>query len=628
MHAGRGKVQGSLAGRVILSQQVKATGTDVVIRLVGESGEGTVSLGDLTVQMLVSMGLDIYTYQTFPAEIKGGTVMYQIRAKSGTVLSHGDYADIVVALNHDGFALYGAGLREDGILLYDSDSYTPTAEPGRTDYALPISTLARSEKDKVKAEVESEQLKRLPAPKNIVGLGALLRLVNAPLAPAEEYIKTLFGRKGEAIVRMNLSALHTGASHVAEQIGSKRLPRVVAIERKDPILTVNGNQMLSMGAIAAGMRFYAGYPITPASEIMEFLAKDLPAYGGDVIQAEDEIAALGMAIGASYAGKKTMTASSGPGISLMVEQINLAGQAEIPVVIADVQRGGASTGMPTKTSQGDLNLALYGVHNESPRIVLATTSVSDCFTTTVDAFNLAEEYQCPVILLSDQALATRKCTIPAPDMTAVKVVDRLKPTPKDIEDGYVRFKETKSGVSPMSVPGMVGGAYVSTGIEHDEAGDPGYTPALAMQMKRKRYRKLDTLLREHGSEYLSTWGDKGEVEVGIIAFGSTEGVIREATERARADGYKVAHLHVRLLNPLPSAQIEAFAARCRRVLVPELNFTGQFAGWLRVNTDIVFTPFHKDEGIPFVPNELYQQITSLAASAETQVEGVEAQRKR
>lgn len=595
-----------------MSLQTATQTTDVVLRLVGESGEGTVSLGDLMVQMLSGIGLDIYTFQTFPAEIKGGTVMYQIRAKSGTILSHGDTADVLVALNDEGFDLFGDVLREDGILLYDSDVFTPNSEPGRTEYALPISTLARAEKEAVRHEIEGEQLKRLPAPKNIVGLGALLRLVDAPLEPAEQFIRDLFGRKGESIVRMNISALHTGANHVGEQIGNKRTPRVFPVETTENRITINGNQMLAMGAIAAGMRFYAGYPITPASEIMEFLAKELPGFGGDMIQAEDEIAALGMCLGATFAGKKVMTASSGPGISLMVEQINLAGQAELPVVIVDVQRGGASTGMPTKTSQGDLNLALYGVHNESPRIVLTTTSVEDCFWTAIDAFNLAEAYQCPVLLLSDQALATRKMNIVPPDLSKVKVVNRLTPTPEEREAGYERYKDTDTGVSAMALPGMPGGIYTNTGIEHDESGDPGYTPALAMKMKRKRYRKLDTLLREHGHEYVKVWGDEGEVELGIIAFGSTEGVIREATDRARAEGYKIAHLHVRLINPLPVNNINAFAARCKTILVPELNFTGQFAGWLRVNTDIKFETYHKDEGVPFVPNELYQQITALA----------------
>lgn len=601
-----------------MTQQVAPTTatTDVVIRLVGESGEGTVSLGDLMVQMLTAMGLDIFTFQTFPAEIKGGTVMYQIRAKSGPILSQGDFADVVVALNDEGFGIFGDVLREDGILLYNSDVFQPEPEPGRTEFALPITTLARAEKEAVRHEVEGEQLKRLPAPVNIVGLGALLRLVDAPLDPAEQYIRDLFGRKGEAIVRMNISALHTGAKHVADQIGTKRTPRVYPLDSSlsEPRITVNGNQMLAMGAIAAGMRFYAGYPITPASEIMEFLAKELPTFGGDMIQAEDEIAALSMCLGASFAGKKAMTASSGPGISLMVEQINLAAQSELPVVIVDVQRGGASTGMPTKTSQGDLNLALYGVHNESPRIVITPSGVRDCFWTTVQAFNMAEEYQCPVLLLSDQTIATRKMNIAPPDLSQLHVVNRRTPTPEEREgeEGYTRYKDTDTGISPVAIPGMAGGIYTNTGIEHDEQGHPGYTPALAMKMKRKRFRKLDTILRERAHEFVRTFGDEGPVEVGVIAFGSTEGVIREATERARAEGYKVAHLHLRLLNPLPAAIIAEFAARCERLLVPELNFTGQFANWLRVNTDLKFDTYHKDEGIPFVANELYQQITALA----------------
>jgi len=586
--------------------------TDVVIRLVGESGEGAVSIGDLTVKMLTEMGLEIYTYQTFPAEIKGGTVMYQIRARSGPILSEGDSVDILVALNDEGFDLFGEGLREDGILLYDADVFTPVPSPGRTDYGMAISALAKTEKDAVRQLVTSEQLKRLPAPKNMVGLGALLRLVNAPLIQAEQYIRDLFGRKGEAIVEMNLKALHRGAGVISELIGNRRTPRIVPRERVQGTITVNGNQMLSMGAIAAGMRFYAGYPITPASEIMEYLAKELPRFGGDVIQAEDEIAAIGMCLGASYGGVKSMTASSGPGISLMVEQINLAGQAEIPIVIVDVQRGGASTGMPTKTSQGDLNLALYGVHNESPRIVLAAADVEDCFWTTIDAFNLAETYQCPVILLSDQVMSARKCTLKPPDLSRVRVTDRLKPAPEECNGEYLRYADTPTGVSPMSVPGMPGALYVSTGIEHDEKGDPGYTPQLARQMKQKRFRKMDTLLQDCGRDFVDVWGDEGELEVGVIAYGSTAMVVREAAERARAEGYKVGCMHVRLLNPLPVEPIEEFAARCRKILVPELNFSGQFTGWLRVNTDIRPHSLRKDEGVPFRPGEIFQQIIMLA----------------
>lgn len=598
------------------TERATARETDVVLRLAGESGEGVVSLGDLAVRMFATMGLDIYTYQTFPAEIKGGTVMYQIRVRSGLTLSHGNCPDVMIVLTEEGYELFGKEIAEQGFLLYDADVFAPDRQPGRTDIALPISSLAKAEKEAVKHDVDPEQLKRLPAPKNIVGLGALLRLVNAPLAPAEQYVRDLFGRKGEAITGMNLRALHSGAEAVESQLNGKPTPRIFPAESTGDKIIVNGNQMLSMGALAAGMRFYAGYPITPASEIMEFLAKELPAFGGDLIQAEDEMAACGMAIGASYAGKKSMTATSGPGFALMSELINLAAQAEIPVVVADIQRGGASTGMPTKTSQGDLNMALFGVHNESPRIVLAATSVEDCFWTTIDAFNLAEAYQCPVILLSDQALATRKCTVPPPDLDSVQVVNRITATDADTKNGYLRYKDTKTGVSPMAIPGAPGAMYVATGIEHDEAGDPGYTPELAASMKAKRFRKFETLTTVQSSAYVRERGDSGKVDIGIIAFGSTEGVIREAVERARLDGYKVAHLQVRLLNPLPIAAINSFAARCGKILVPELNFTGQFAGWLRRNVTFPIYTYHKDEGIPFIASEIYRQIVMLSEQRE------------
>ncbi|MCC6729100.1 MAG: 2-oxoacid:acceptor oxidoreductase subunit alpha [Chthonomonadales bacterium] len=585
---------------------------DIVLRLVGESGEGTVTLGDVMVDMFTMAGLRVYTQQTFPAEIKGGTVMYQIRAAAHAPLAHGDAADIVVALNAEGFDTFGAVLREGGILLYNADAFTPEPDPGRVDIALPITALARAEKEAVRHSVSAEALKRLPPPINTVGLGALLRVCGMPLEPAAEYLGHVFARKGEAIVGMNHSALRAGAAHVEEQLGDRAAVRVVSVPRMVGAITANGNQMLSLGAIAAGLELYAGYPITPASEIMEFLARELPAFGGNVVQAEDEIAALAMCLGASFAGARAMTASSGPGISLMVEQINLAGQAELPVVIVDVQRGGASTGLPTKTSQGDLNLALFGVHNESPRIVLAAADAADCYQAAIDAVALAEIYQCPVLLLSDQDLASSKVTMLAPDPSEAAPVRRLAPTEADLTPTYWRYRDTATGVSPMAVPGTSGFVYTSTGIEHDEGGDPGYTPAIAAAMKRKRFRKLDTLLSDAPCEPAREWGDDDEVEVGIIAFGSTEGVIREATERARAEGFRVAHLHLRLLNPLPVARIQAFADRCRSLLVPELNYSGQLAGWLRSQARVDAAGLTKDEGVPFLANEVYLAITRAA----------------
>lgn len=585
--------------------------TDFVVRFVGESGEGTVTLGDSAVRRFTALGLDVCTFQTFPAEIKGGTVMYQIRAATSRPLSHGDHVDIMVALNHDGFRQFNTGIDEHTIVLFNSDAFRPEPMPGRLEIALPITSLAHAQKEAVRHEVSAEILKRLPAPVNTVGLGALLRLLGAPLQPAEDDLRRTFTRKGAAVVQMNVAALHAGADAVPDSAVA-RIGSITPQPRTSPVMTVNGNQMIALGALAGGVQFFSGYPITPSTEIMETLARELPQFGGRLVQAEDEMAALGMCLGASFGGAKSMTATSGPGLSLMVEQVNLAGQAEIPVVLVDVQRGGASTGMPTKTSQGDLHLASVGVHNESPRIVLAAAGIEDCFWIMVEAFNLAEAYQCPVIVLSDQSLATRKATIRPPDLSRVAVRNRVMPDADALRSGYARYEDTSTGVSPMSTPGMVGGAYVATGIEHDEGGHPGYSRDLANQMKLKRFRKMETLAASRGADFVNTWGDEGQVDVGVISFGSTEDVLREAIDRARATGCRVAHLHLRMLLPMPVDVVHAFAERCRELLVPELDFSGQLAGMLRSTTGVRPQTYHRDDGEPFTPREICEQVTRLA----------------
>jgi 2-oxoglutarate ferredoxin oxidoreductase subunit alpha len=308
---------------------------------------------------------------------------------------------------------------------------------------------------------------------------------------------------------------------------------------------MTGNQATALGALAAGCRFYAGYPITPATSIMEFLSQQMPQVGGTLIQAEDEIAAITMAIGASYGGVKAMTATSGPGLALMIEAIGHASMTEVPVVLVDVQRAGPSTGMPTKTAQGDLFMALYAANDEAPRFVIAPDSVEDCFYQMVNAFNLAEKYQMPVMVLTDQAMSERVETIRPIDLSRIQVVDRLKP---DLdgdgrENGYQRYALTEDGVSPMAIPGMRGGHYVAEGLEHNERGAPNYTPEMHRAMTEKRHRKVESARRElrHWS-VVDEWGDPG-AEIGIIGWGSTKGTVREAMARAMQEGVRVGALY-------------------------------------------------------------------------------------
>ncbi|MCI0474764.1 MAG: hypothetical protein L0Y55_00800, partial [Anaerolineales bacterium] len=333
---------------------------------------------------------------------------------------------------------------------------------------------------------------------------------------------------------------------------------------------MNGNQALSMGAIAGGCRFYAGYPITPASDIMEFLAGEFPKVGGTMIQAEDEIAAINMCLGGSYAGARSMTATSGPGLSLMVEALGHATMTEIPLVVVDVQRAGPSTGMPTKVSQGDLRIAIFGGHDDAPRLVVAPVSVEDCFYQMVNALNLAEKYQTPVILLTDQDMSVRVVTLPAFDLNRVHLEERLLWDPQGADgngssDGlhprnreYLRYKITPSGVSPMSLPGMPGGQYTAEGLEKAEDGTPLYTADAHARNFEKRSRKLANAIGDYEKwQMFEMFGDL-DAPVCVVGWGSTIGPVREAVERAAKEGMRVAVLYPKLLYPLPSKHIGEF----------------------------------------------------------------------
>ncbi|GIV15331.1 MAG: pyruvate ferredoxin oxidoreductase [Armatimonadota bacterium] len=572
--------------------------TDFVVRLAGESGEGVLSLGEMLTTALARLGYEVYTFRTYPAEIKGGTVLYQVRVADHVLLSYGSRVDVFVALNEEGYRDNIGSLRPGGVLIYDSDSVSVPDLPNTCVIPIPIGTIAKKEIGSVLT-------------KNVIALGAVLRYIGAPVEAGEQIAEQTFKRKGEEVVQKNFQALHAGYNYVSQYTDCLK-PLLGGIEKVNPDrLIINGNEALALGAIHGGLAFYAGYPITPATDIMEALAPVLPRFGGVVIQAEDEIAALGTVLGAAYAGKRAMTATSGPGFSLMVEQINLAAQAEIPAVIVDVQRGGASTGLPTKTAQGDLNIALYGVHNESPRVVMAPTSVEDCFYLIQHALNIAERYQLPVIVLSDQSLGHRRCTIPKPDLALVPRWERVVPEPGTNGD-YARYAITETGISPMAIPGMPGLAYTATGIEHNEFGDPTYTPENLQAMKSKRFRKLQHLGEQYAEQFVRIWGDPEGAEVGIIGWGSTEGVIREAMQLAEREGVKAAALYPKMLMPLPVKIIEEFASKVKKVLVPEKNFTGEFAAYLRSQTNIHPISYAKDTGLPFDPEEVKDEIIRIA----------------
>jgi len=502
---------------------------DLTVRVGGDSAAGgIVTTGEIVARIAAYAGLEIYTTRTIPAEIKGGHVMFQLRTSEEPVYSQGDDVDMLIAFDQESIDAYYQLVKPGGFLIYNANDGKPPARDDIKQYGLPLNDIAK----KI----------NFSRGRNIITIGAMVKLFDLPYDKAEEVVKRQLGRKKE-LLDQNLLALRTGYEYVEQNITKDSpyhlIPETGIVEADR--LVMSGNQALAMGAIAGGCRFYAGYPITPASDIMEFLAAEFPQINGTMIQAEDEIAAINMCLGGSYAGARSMTATSGPGVALMVEALGHATMTEIPLVLVDVQRAGPSTGMPTKVSQGDLRLAIFGAADDAPRIVVAPVSVEDCFYQIVHAFNLAEKYQTPVIFLSDQDMSVRVVTLPPFDMNRVKLEPRLLWDPSSIshdnngngngsngsngasakkagERDYLRYKMTESGISPMSLPGMPGGQYTAEGLEKEESGAPAYTELLHTRNFKKRARKLANALDDYKAwEMFETFGDDN-AEVAIMGW--------------------------------------------------------------------------------------------------------------
>ena len=375
-----------------------------------------------------------------------------------------------------------------------------------------------------------------------------------------------------------------------------------------------GNDAIALGAIAGGCRFMAAYPITPASEIMEYLIKKLPALGGAVIQTEDEIAAATMAIGANYGGVRAITASAGPGLSLKMEAIGLSGMTETPLVIVDTQRGGPSTGLPTKQEQSDLMAMIYGTHGEIPKIVMAPSTVEEAFYDTAEAFNLAEEYQCPVIILSDLQLSLGKQTVEPLDFDKVEIRRGKLITEElpEIENkGYFkRYEVTEDGVSPRVIPGVKNGIHHVTGVEHDETGKPSEGAANRNVQMDKRFRKVENI-KFNTPVYKNAPHE--EADLLIIGFNSTRGAIEEAMVRLEKDGMKVNHAHIRLIHPFPTDELLPLVRSAKKIVVVENNATGQLANIIKMNVghNEKINKILKYDGNPFLPHEVHTKCKEL-----------------
>jgi 2-oxoglutarate/2-oxoacid ferredoxin oxidoreductase subunit alpha len=573
---------------------------DLVIRVGGESGDGSTATGEMLAQAASKSGLRVFTFRTTPAEIKGGPVMFQVRASRAMVRSMGDAVDVLFAFNQEAWDLHHDSLAANGVLLYDPDEFTPPASYDGISYAIPINKIAQENGGR--------------RGKNVVALGAVATLFGLGRGKLEDIVRVKLGKKAD-LLEQNIAALHAGISYIASDI-QKVDPFWVEADSEIAQMVMTGNQAIVAGALHAGCNFFAGYPITPASDIMEGLAPVLPKIGGAYLQAEDEIASIMACIGASYGGSKAMTASAGPGISLMIEALGYASMTELPLVIVDAQRGGPSTGLPTKMEQSDLNLAVYGGHGDAPRIVLAPASVAECFFLTIQSFNLAEEYQSPVLLLSDYSLSFRTETIDPPDFTSdlYKVVDRKRAAGPFAAGEYHRYAVTDDFISPVALPGTPNAQYTSTGLEHNSFGSPVYDEYHHMLMTEKRWKKYEPLKRSQ--QFVRRFGAE-RAKVGIICWGTTAGPARGGVFLAQQMGIDVAMLQVQMLSPLPEDAINAFLDQVEIVLVPEVNYLGQFATLLQGTFGIKVEKLTRYGGVPFKRSEILDKVLELMGETVT-----------
>ncbi|PLT31623.1 2-oxoacid:acceptor oxidoreductase subunit alpha [Peribacillus deserti] len=567
----------------------------------GQQGEGIESTGEIFSIALNRLGYYLYGYRHFSSRIKGGHTNNKIRVSTTETRSIADDLDILVAFDQETIDVNYKELNKTGIIIADA-KFKPVKpdDSGAALYVIPFTEMA--------ADLGTSLMK------NMVAVGASSAVLGLDIHVFNEVVEEIFGRKGAQIVQKNLEAIREGYDYMKALLGNNLGTLQLAKADGQKRLFMIGNDAIALGALAGGCRFMAAYPITPASEIMEYLIKKLPPLGGTVIQTEDEIAACTMVIGANYAGVRALTASAGPGLSLKMEAIGLSGITETPLVIVDTQRGGPSTGLPTKQEQSDLMAMIYGTHGEIPKIVMAPSTVEEAFYDTAEAFNLAEEYQCPVIILSDLQLSLGKQTVHPLQFDKVEI-RRGKlvtdPIPEAVDKSYFkRYEVTEDGISPRVLPGTKNGIFHVTGVEHDETGKPSEVASNRKQQMDKRMRKTKNI-RFDTPVHKNCKHDDSDLL--IVGFNSTRGVIEEAMDRLEQEGIKVNHAHVRLIHPFPSAEMLPLVSNAKKVVVIENNATGQLANILKMNVGHAdkITSILKYDGNPFLPHNVHTECKEL-----------------
>src|SRR5216110_301492 len=573
---------------------------DAVIRLAGNSQDGIQTAGAFLARLAGRSDQDVMTYMTIPATISGGPSIFQVRIGTGEVLSAGDEADFLVAFYQHSYQDHLGFLKEGGVLLYDSDNVEPNLDDKRFVYVgvpitgLTVEALGGTAKDKGK---------------NIFVLGLITKIFSLDVEKLKKLITEKFAGKDESIVNTALMAFQAGYAYPVGKVLTHHYQfEKIEKDGERAQITMDGNQALAYGLIAAGVRYGAGYPITPWSSVMEILRRELPKYGGIFVQAEDELGAVSLALGFSFSGYLAVTGSAGPGISLKTEAIGWASMSEMPLIIINVQRGGPSTGLPTNVEQSDLFQAIYGGHGDSPRVVLAAKTVEDCFYIAIEAAQIARKFSTPVFILSDTSLATRIEAFDEPDLPKLMIDPKPDLTPRDTFKPYPLDQITQH-VAPGTR--IRDGKYpLMSGLEHDEAGHPTGSPKMHMAMTAKRRNKLRKLAEE--LPVPAVYGDqKGDTL--LVGWGSTYGPIHDAVKMGREHGEKIGAIHLRHVHPLPNG-LEKIFANFKRVVTVEMNDQGlygfgQLATILRARyCEPKIQSVTKTDGLTFRVKEILQGV--------------------
>ena len=553
------------------------TRKDFIWKMGGQQGEGIESCGEILATILAKEGYSMYSQRLFASRIKGGHTTFSLRIALDPIYTIGERVDFLVALDQETVDMHGKEVVKGGVIICDDKvepDFSALEGTGVICLALPIA----------KTALQCGTLLM----RNIVALGMSVALLGFPTDAFAASIAARFAKKAQDVIDKNLEAFQAGLDLVnAKKAEIGEIETLPTLEGKDQMFLL-GNEATALGAVAAGSRFMASYPITPASEVMEYMIKNMGKLGATVVQTEDEIAACMAAMGGAYAGTRGFTCTSGPGLSLMAESLSMASMAEIPMVVIDVQRSGPSTGMATKNEQSDIHAALYNAHGDYASIAIAPISIEECFYEVQKAFNLAEHYQCPVIFMPDLQQGLNKQTVPAFDLNRV-AIDRGKLlTEADLPElerphYFKRFEITEDGISNRTIPGMKNGLFLSTGLEHNEEGKPAEAPSMHVSQTDKRFRKLETVADYYDPFKVNAPHE--ECDVLVVGIASSYGSIMEAAKELNEEGVKVNHLQLRLLKPFPTAKLASFVNKAKKVVIVEQNKLGQLTEQFKIHMD-------------------------------------------